>query len=345
MRRILLYILCLFAFIELSSRMFWQMLDHTWGFIVPQQVGRYDPDLGWSLRPGATASSKATGQKVEYIINSLGFRGPETTVAKAEGTFRIVTVGDSHTFGFGIPQQGTFSYLLQGYFKNVEVVNLGVSGFGIDQFLLRLRRDGFPLKPDLVICYVPHYADGRHMTDKLWALGKPRFIEQGGSLTLTNQPVANNSPVYLSLLAVDRFLGQWCRTYEILRNTVYYLTLPTTKAPPEINPEVLAETNRMGWLIAQEMERECQEHGAAFVLSTREGELGLNATKAGFYAHFMAWSLFNQRVLLPNDPFKHPGPAADGVMAWELARYIMERGLIPQSHWILPPAAIIPPAK
>ena len=322
------------------------MLDHTWGFIVPQQIGRYDPELGWSLRPGATASSKATGQKVDYVINSLGFRGDETTAAKPEGTFRIVVVGDSHAFGFGIPQQGTFSYLLQGYFKNVEVLNLGVSGYGIDQYLLRLRRDGFPLKPDLVICYVPHFAESRHMTDKMWALGKPRFMEHEGKLTLVNQPVANNSTVYLAMLEADSFLGKWCRTYEILRNTVYHLTLPSAKpgAPPvAIDPAFLAASNRMGWLIAQEMERECREQGTAFVLSTREGELGMEAAQAGFNVHFMAWSLFNQRVLLKNDPFRHPGPAANGIMAWELAKFIMQKGLVPKSYWTLPPEVVTAP--
>lgn len=347
MRRTILYILFLLVCVELSSRVFWRMLDRTWGFIVPQEIGRFDPDLGWSLIPSSRASSKATGQKVEYSINSLGLRGPETTVGKPEGTLRILVLGDSHTFGFGIPQDSTYPRLLQGYFKDVEVLNLGVCGYGIDQCLLRLRRDGFPLKPDVVVCYIPHFDDRRHMTKTQWGLGKPMFVEKEGRLSLENQPVANNSPWYLAMVAADSFLGKWCRTYEILRNTVYNLSLPKPKpgVMPEIDPAVVAETNRMGWLIARQMERECAERGVAFVLVTRVGELGVEAMKAGFNTQFMALPLFNSELALPHDPFRHPGVAANGVIAWEMARFLMLKGLVPQDHCTLPVEAVAATSK
>lgn len=196
--RIAAYIVFLIVLVESSSRIFWRMSDHTWGVAVPQHLGRVDPDLGWSLLPGATADSKATGVRVRYAINSLGLRGPETTLDKPEGIFRIVVLGDSHAFGFGIPLEQHFTTLLQGYFKDVEVLNLGVCGYGVDQMALRLERDGFPLHPDLVICYLPHFGDFRHLSDSLWGMGKPRFVDTNGELALTNHPVANNAPSTLA---------------------------------------------------------------------------------------------------------------------------------------------------
>jgi hypothetical protein len=338
-RRVVIYILCLLAFVEISSRVFWHMLDRTWGFVVPQQIGRLDPELGWSLKPGAEAWSKATGLKVKYAINSLGYRGPEVSREKPQGTFRIVVLGDSHAFGFGIPEGQRFSNLLQGYFKNLEVVNLAVSGYGLDQMLLRLKRDGFPLKPDLVICYVPHFGDFRHMTDKLWGLGKPRFLDKDGGLSLVNCPVANNQPLYMAAMAADSFLAEWCRTYDILRNTVYYLMVPKTKpgqAPPAIDPKLWAETVDLGWRITLAMRDQCREHGAQLVLATDVGELAMKAYQADLPTAFPAFALTNPELALKHDPFRHPNEAANGIIAWELTKFLKENKLVPQDHWLLP---------
>ncbi len=68
---------------------------------------------------------------VEYRINSKGLRDNETTYDKPEGVFRIVVIGDSNTFGVGVPIEKHFTRLLEGYFRDLEVINLGVGGFGM----------------------------------------------------------------------------------------------------------------------------------------------------------------------------------------------------------------------
>src|SRR5262245_7988462 len=50
---------------------------------------------------------------VTFQINSLGLRGPETSANKAEGTFRILCLGDSFTFGAGVREEDTFARRLQ----------------------------------------------------------------------------------------------------------------------------------------------------------------------------------------------------------------------------------------
>jgi hypothetical protein len=72
--------------------------------------------LGWSLRPFSHGTSNRTGYDIEYRINSKGLRDEETTYEKPEGSFRIVLLGDSRTFGFGVPIEKHFSTLLEGYF-------------------------------------------------------------------------------------------------------------------------------------------------------------------------------------------------------------------------------------
>jgi len=338
-KRVVAYILFLVLLAEVSSRLFWRLVDHTWGLAVPQHIGRLDPELGWSLLPGAVADSKATGTRVRYAINALGLRGPETTLEKPAGTFRIVVLGDSHVFGFGIPLEQHFTTLLQGYFKDVEVLNLGVCGYGVDQMYLRLKRDGFALHPDLVICYLPHFGDFRHLTDRLWGMGKPRFVDKDGRLELTNSPVGNNSQSTLAALEADRFLSRWSRTYEILRNTVYAWSIRPKDKPgplPALDPQYWAEAVDLGWRIIRRMETGCQARGMPFVLATSLGELAIAAEKTGTPTAFMAFALHNPQLALAHDPFRHPNEAANGILAWELAKFLKSKELVPKEKWLLP---------
>jgi hypothetical protein len=61
----------------------------------------YDPDprLYWRLRPNQNCYTKVNHQRVR--INSLGTRGPEFQPSKPPQTIRILSLGDSRTFGWG----------------------------------------------------------------------------------------------------------------------------------------------------------------------------------------------------------------------------------------------------
>src|SRR5260370_1025014 len=72
---------------------------------------------------------------VPVAINSLGLRGDEVSVPKPPRTIRIVAVGDSITFGYGIPVEDTYAKILerclnQGVFGGAryEVLNGGTLG-------------------------------------------------------------------------------------------------------------------------------------------------------------------------------------------------------------------------
>jgi len=383
-----LYLLGLLAFLEIAGRVTWLCLDKTWGLLVPQEIARFDDALGWSLVPGARAVSKSTGQAIEYAINSSGFRDREFPREKPAGVFRILVLGDSHAFGFGVPLDTHFTKLLEGYFTNVEVMNLGVSGYGVDQELLFLRDTGFAYHPDLVVAYVPHYADSRHVRDKVWGMGKPRFLLENGELVLTNSPVANNSLLYRLLIDADRFASSWSKAYLLLRDAVIHFSVqkdqvkaetlpddlartvgngdaaPAAPAAPTDGPAgetapaapdapdaaaapaapaapdaataeaeaFLAEVNRMGEAVVFAMNDESRAHGAKFALVTRIGVLAVAAYNRGIPALYLFDALQNPRLILAGDPTRHPNESASGIIAWEIARFLMANGLVPAPH-------------
>jgi hypothetical protein len=92
-----------------------------------------------------------------FVLNSKSFRTREYSVAKPPGNFRIITLGDSFTFASGgTPYIDHWTTRLEHGVSGatpgrVEVLNLGVSGVGL-QFELRLwQLEGRHLEPDLVI--------------------------------------------------------------------------------------------------------------------------------------------------------------------------------------------------
>ncbi|MCW8137949.1 MAG: hypothetical protein KIT58_03500 [Planctomycetota bacterium] len=80
--------------------------------------------------------------------NSRGLRGRrEDAAPRPPGARRIVALGDSFTWGQSVEEEETFPARLEA--RGVEVPDLGVIGYGPGQMLLRLRRDGLPLEPDV----------------------------------------------------------------------------------------------------------------------------------------------------------------------------------------------------
>jgi len=111
------------------------------------------PDIVYELQPDL----ECRFQGVTVRTNSLGWRGPERPTAKAEGGFRVLGLGDSVMFGWGVewPQSGIarLERLLQGALPEhaVDVIGTGVPGYNtaMEAALLKLR--GLQLQPDVVI--------------------------------------------------------------------------------------------------------------------------------------------------------------------------------------------------
>ncbi len=93
-------------------------------------------------------------------INSLGLRGGEISIAKPEGTVRILIIGDSATFGAGVEKDeetipGRLGKRLKDepYIENMkfEVINGGIPGYDIQEIYLHYKYKLKQLKSDIVI--------------------------------------------------------------------------------------------------------------------------------------------------------------------------------------------------
>jgi len=88
---------------------------------VAQAYTRYPP---FRLRAAELATTSE--YSVIYRINARGWRDREREYAGAPGTTRVLALGDSFTFGSGVPYGARFTDVAESRLRNVEILNMGV---------------------------------------------------------------------------------------------------------------------------------------------------------------------------------------------------------------------------
>jgi hypothetical protein len=174
------------------------------------RLHRFSPVYGWELRPLARA--QVDGHLT--TVNRLGQRGREHTPARTPGRERVLMLGDSVGFGYGVADGETMGARLEE--RGLEVVDLCVPGYGTDQELLRLEREGAPWQADAVLlhfCVENDFVDNvspRFFYDGLHP--KPFFTLERGGLALHDEGLRLSAGARGALwLREHSYLLQWVR--------------------------------------------------------------------------------------------------------------------------------------
>lgn len=150
---------------------------------------KYDPLLGWSHQPGQEGVFETPHFRTAVHINERGLRDREHAYGRAGEGARILVLGDSFAWGYGVEAPERFSeHLAQAL--GVEVINAGVSGYSTDQELLWLQEEGHKYDIDLVVLILVGNDIGdneRQLVSSIYY--KPRFKLEDGRLQLMGLPV------------------------------------------------------------------------------------------------------------------------------------------------------------
>lgn len=166
----------------------------------------YSEFLGWEHSPNQRGRFNHQDFSVDVVINSHGMRDDEYSMERTEKK-RMLVLGDSFGWGFGIEHQERFSEILESTRSDWEIINASVSGYGTDQQFLYMKEKGIDFKPDvyLLLFYENDFENNIHAKE-YWYF-KPFFVVEGEHLKLQNVPV----PKATMAQRLDRFfLG---RTY------------------------------------------------------------------------------------------------------------------------------------
>lgn len=147
-------------------------------------------------------SKKAAEFATVVKTNSQGLRADRNfQIPKPDNTFRILMLGDSFTFGYGVEANQAFPKILEKSLGedqkhlNFEAINAGLaSGFTWDEAYIYLKNKGVALEPDLVILNVFLGNDiidfEGHIWENIDRLGLPQkvksqktYVTEGGLRT------------------------------------------------------------------------------------------------------------------------------------------------------------------
>lgn len=133
--------------------------DHVLG-VTAQIRGMYRVlDDGTLLTtPGWRGEQTVEGRTTSVRLDSLGMRGPERSDPRAPGERRVLVLGDSFVWGYGVAEDEAFparvEALLTRAGRPVRVGNAGAPGFGLREQCAALGAVRERFRPDVVVSCV-----------------------------------------------------------------------------------------------------------------------------------------------------------------------------------------------
>lgn len=139
---------CLLSLAEASIR--------TWAYFFRTSYERYNPT---TKRLELVRNLRLQRGKDELLINSKGFLGLEFDQEKPNGTFRIISIGDSCTFTDGVWARAYPALLArllneERSQKAFEVINAGIEGYNSTLARARLTDEILKYNPNMVTIYI-----------------------------------------------------------------------------------------------------------------------------------------------------------------------------------------------
>ncbi len=186
--------------------------SNAYTFATPDKIFKYffeptpNTDITWTPDWLATPI-------VNHINSDTIHDTREFSPNKKTGIYRIVTIGDSFTFGQFVRSEENYSSRLEVLLNSslkcpgisgYEVINLGVYGYDVTYSMERLKRRGLKYTPDLVIYLVNEW--------NITSLNEQRiplqeYLNTKGILTYDPNNQKINPAVILAIEAVRKTMG------------------------------------------------------------------------------------------------------------------------------------------
>lgn len=208
---------------------------------------RSDSTIYTTLKPSTRCYSGRVNP-LSVRINNLGFRDmDDKEIQKKPGVYRVLFIGDSYTFGYGVSEQESFPKLTEMHLKRsgtqTEVLNAGIPGVGPDWYYLFLKHKAFDFAPDLIVVNIylgndlfdhayfdTTTRDGQGLPVRLGT--SQEYVDADGTRRLANTP--------------------WQYTIPWLRSSHLFMRVASIRNPPSPNPGTPYAINGSGCLLKPE---------------------------------------------------------------------------------------------
>lgn len=236
----------------------------------PQKLlPRYVTDSGFGVKvhwPNLVTRHTTGEYRITIRTNSLGMRADrEYSFEKPPGVRRIVGLGDSFTIGYEVEVENCYLSRLERSLRDsgqaVEVLNLGVSGFGTAEELIMLRERGFKFDPDVVIVGYFDNDIGDNTRSQLFALKEDGSLIQRNSSYLP----AVKAQDFLFSFAAYRFLSENSHLLCFVREQASEIVQKRMrKKSAAVQSLTNDDESKLTAALLDEIKRECDARGVRF---------------------------------------------------------------------------------
>ena len=223
---------------------------------------------------------------VPVVINSYGLRGDEISTPKPAHTLRVLAVGDSITFGYGIPVEDTYVKVLERRLNEsppdsktrYEVLNGGTLGGSLSDYYHFLTQKAEALQPDVIII-------GLDLNDILVYSDSGSVSERGAEWHGQHKPVARSlshfllrhSRLYLFCYARLKAFSYGSGVLDI--NKVRGLDFVTLTPPTDYQKRAWESS----LVMLTRIDAFCREHGYRIVVVVFPMQMQLSPSELQFY--------------------------------------------------------------
>lgn len=250
----------------------------------PENIIKTNPNsqkallYGWGGEPFANIVdyNPDTHEKIIEQRNSQGWRDEEHKFNKEKGVKRVLFLGDSYTYGWGVKFNDIYTTKFNNFLPaNFEIIRIGEGGWGTAQEFLALKYEGIKYNPDFVILAF-HYNDvldnlsDKPLGDKDSKTTRPKFDLIDNKLVLRFEPMKDKltQKIKRYLLHHSAVLVKILLLKRILLMNYYGILKEEIKQP--IFYDEYSQNIEVGWeitkAILKEINKLCKKHHAKFIV-------------------------------------------------------------------------------
>ena len=214
----------------------------------------YNPELGWRNKPGADVPDLFSTGGVR--INEQGFRADRIHAPKPpKERIRVLALGDSFTFGYAVGNGSDWPAQLERLDPRLEVINMGVAGYGLDQIVMLYEQVAPQYEHRFVVLGFLNWDLNRATNDhNATGYSRPLFRVRGGELVLTNVPVPKPKPPGSAIYG-QLMLQRFWRTARINREMRRFIHQPEKSL-----------SWRLGEHLLRRLDADARDHGAQLLV-------------------------------------------------------------------------------
>jgi len=291
-----------------------------------------DPLLHQELEPGCNVVSDGYFVKLPEVhlkINSYGFRDYEYAFNKENNTFRIIALGDSHTFGWGVELNDSYPKILERMLNErltptsgikYEVLNFGVPGYNTFEEVVFLKKLGIKFNPDLII--LQYGADDIQNVTEFNQVVRRIFLNYTKQNSIAEDKIDQYIKVSLEKEAYQIYFEElkqknFEEAWKVVRYSLEDLGNITNQSNISVLVFTLYDENEWSFFNFREQKKSLESIAKRYNWSTLFGIM------PKYFRKYKWWDL----ILHPQDP--HPSPLSYKLIAEEIYKKLLEERLIP----------------